>query len=115
MAVFGRTREPGAGAMSGERGPAVPSSLGDRETGGAEVNTGLAKVKEEIQSLREGINAFIKTVITLCKEVAAFSRPIYISVGKEKERRRRRKEKRARREEKEVREELRRRRERKRL
>ena len=48
MVIFGRTREPGAGAMSGGRGPAVPSLLGDRETGGAEANTGLAKVKEEV-------------------------------------------------------------------
>ena len=48
MAVFGRTREPGAGAISGGRGPAVLFLLGDRETGGAKANTSLIKVKEEV-------------------------------------------------------------------
>ena len=118
MVIFGQTREPGAGSISGGKGPAVPSSLRDRELNRAKVITNLIKIKEEIRSLWKGINAFIKTVLSLCKKVAALSRPIYISISKEKKRRRKREKRKAkkeedkkREEEEEVKEELKRKRE----
>ena len=107
MAIFGRTREPEGGAISGGRGPAIPSPSRDKEAGGANVITGLTKVKEEVRALREAVSALTQSFQTLSKIMASLSRPVNTSAEEEKERRRRREEKRERRREKERRKERR--------
>ena len=69
MIIFGQTRGPVGGVMSGGKGPAIPSLLRDREAGKAKTNinlikiiTGLNKVKEEIKTLREAISFFTRNL-----------------------------------------------------
>ena len=69
MAIFGRTRGPVGGAVSGGRNPVIPSLLRHREAGGAKANTGLIKivinfnkVREEIKTLREIISFFTRSL-----------------------------------------------------
>ena len=65
MVIFGRTRGPVGGVISGGKGFIIPSLLRDRETGRVKANiglvkiiTGLNKVKKKIKTLREVISFF---------------------------------------------------------
>ena len=60
MVVFRQTRGPEGGAVSGGRGPVIPSLLQNKEAGRAKIITSLIKIiisldkiREEIKSLRE--------------------------------------------------------------
>ena len=66
MVIFGQTRGPVGGIISGGKNPAIPSLLRDREAGRVKANTGLVKiitslnkVKEKIKTFREIISFFI--------------------------------------------------------
>ena len=69
MIIFGRTRGPVGGIISGEKNPTVPFLLQNREAGGVKVNTGLIKIvigfnkiKEKIKTLREIISFFTRNL-----------------------------------------------------
>ena len=54
------------GAISGRKGPVVPSLLQNKKVGGAKVHTGfikiitgLNKIKEKVKALRKAIRVFI--------------------------------------------------------
>ena len=61
MAVFGRNQEPEGGAISGGRGPVIPSPSRDREAGRAKIITALTKFREEVKILREAMCAFTRS------------------------------------------------------
>ena len=44
MVIFGRTRGPVGGIISGGKSPVVPFLLQDREAGGIKANTSLVKI-----------------------------------------------------------------------
>ena len=69
MVIFGRTRKPVGGIISGGKGPVIPSLLQNKKAGRVKANislikiiTGLNKVKEEIKTLREVISFFIRNL-----------------------------------------------------
>ena len=69
MVIFGRTRGPVGGAMSGGKGPVIPFLLRDKEAGGVKVNTGLIKIiaglnkaRKKVKTLREVIRVFTQNL-----------------------------------------------------
>ena len=68
MVIFRRTRGPVGDAVSGGRGPAIPSPLRNKEAGKVKINinlikiiAGLNKIKEKIKTLREIISFFTRS------------------------------------------------------
>ena len=69
MVIFGRTRGPVGGVISGGRGLVIPFLLRDREVGGVKVNIGfikivigLNKVREEVKTLRDVVCIFTRSL-----------------------------------------------------
>ena len=62
MVVFGRTRGPVGGVMSGGKDPAVPFSLRDKEADGAKANTGLVKIVIGLNKVKKKVKTFREVI-----------------------------------------------------
>ena len=62
MVIFGRTRGPVGGVISGGKAPAVPFLLRDKEVGGIKVNTGFIKIITGLNKVKKKVKAFRKII-----------------------------------------------------
>ena len=58
MVIFKRTQGPVGDAISGGKGPTIPSPLQNKKTGEAKINTNLTKIVINLNKVREKIKAF---------------------------------------------------------
>ena len=58
MVIFGRTRGPVGGIISGGKGPVILSLLRNKEMGGVKININFIKIIAGLNKVREEIKIF---------------------------------------------------------
>ena len=62
MVIFGRTRGPVGGVVSGGRNPVIPSLLRDKEAGRVKVHTSFIKIVINFNKVKDKVKTFLKII-----------------------------------------------------